>query len=46
MEKQIFETPEMEMVEITVNDVIATSGEYDFSQGLPSGTPLPFGEAE
>ncbi|MCQ2211452.1 MAG: hypothetical protein MJZ34_14305 [Paludibacteraceae bacterium] len=46
MEKQIFETPEMEMVEITVNDVIATSGEYDYFQGLPSGDPLPFGEAE
>lgn len=46
MGKQMFETPEMEMIEITVNDVIATSGEYDFSQGLPSGDPLPFGEAE
>lgn len=26
MGKQLYETPEMEMIEISVNDVIATSG--------------------
>ncbi len=38
MERQIFETPEMEMIEITVNDVIATSGEGEGLQ--PGWAPL------
>lgn len=44
MKKQIFETPEIEMVEITVNDVIATSGEEDALQ--PGWAPLIPGKEE
>lgn len=43
--KEQFEAPSMEMIEIEVNDVIATSGP-DFEYDLSNAGSVPYGIAE